>query len=108
MLATLPYRASSGTHSALAQMASEAQRPAVTGCDKNSLCRGHETIVRAPMIGHGGHTEHPYQALPCATHGHAHAGVGRVDHGKEPRMAVYRGREGVNTGVWKHGVSAIA
>ena len=56
------------------------------------------TIVRALVTGHGGHSEHLYQALSCATHGNAHAGAGGVGHGKEPRMAVYRGREGVNMG----------
>ena len=44
MLATQPYRASSGTHPSLAQMASEAQRPALAGCDKNSYyCESWET-----------------------------------------------------------------
>ena len=56
------------------------------------------TIVRALVTGRGGHSEHLYQALSCATHGNAHAGVGRVGHGKEPRMAVYRRSTGVGKG----------
>ena len=51
MLATLPYRASSGTHPSLLQMASVAERPAVTGCDKNSLCRGLDYRSRACHTG---------------------------------------------------------
>ena len=47
MLATQPYRASSITHPTSHHIASEAQRPAVTGCDKNSLCRGDDYRSRA-------------------------------------------------------------